>query len=86
VNPLIVLLLWLGLCGGAWYLLGPIWGCVYLLLGLLCDRLCEKQAKKKGEKYSGAVQLCAYVFGPVIVPVALVFAFGKAAINMVRRH
>lgn len=85
MNPLVVLA-WLCLVGGAWFALGPLWGAVWLALGLLCDRLCEGQAKKKGERYAGHVQLCAYAFGPAIVPVALAFALVKATLHMVRRH
>lgn len=86
MNPLLTLAVWLLLVGGAWYLLGPVWGCVWLLLGLLCDRLCEKEAQKKGERYAGHVQLCAYVFGPALVPFALAFALVKASIHLLRRH
>ena len=84
MRSLITLAIWLCLVGGAWYLLGPVYGAVWLLLGLLCDRICEGQAKKKGERYSAPVQLCAYVFGPVIVPVALTFALVKATVHMFR--
>lgn len=84
MRTLLVLAIWLGLVGGAWYLLGPTYGAVYLVLGILMDRICEKEAKKKGERYSAPVQLCAYVFGPIMAPVALVFAIVKAFIHMVR--
>lgn len=84
MRNLLTLGVWLCLVGGAWYLLGPMYGAIYLALGLLMDRICEKEAKKKGERYAAPVQLCAYVFGPVMVPFALAFALVKATVNMLK--
>lgn len=86
MRALLVLAVWLGLSAGAWFLLGPVYGSLWLGLGLASDLLCEKEAKKKGENYSGVVQVTAYVFGPAIVPVALVFALVKGLWHLVRRH
>lgn len=83
-NNLITLVIWLCLVGGTWYLLGPMYGAIYLVLGLLMDRICETQAKKKGERYSVPVQLCAYVFGPIMLPFALAFALVKAFTHMLK--
>ena len=83
---MLTLIVWLCLVGGAWYLLGPLYGAVWLGLGLLCDRLCEGEAKKKGEIYKGQVQLIAYALGPAIVPFALAFAAVRASIHLIRRH
>lgn len=82
MRNLLTLVVWLCLIGGAWLAFGPLYGAIWLLLGLLCDRLCELQARKNGEKYAGHVQLCAYIFGPAIVPVALAFALVKATIHL----
>ncbi|UUV44806.1 hypothetical protein RCRUDOLPH_39 [Rhodobacter phage RcRudolph] len=84
MRNLLTLAVWLCLVGGAWYALGPMYGAIYLAVGILMDRICEKQAKKKGEHYSAATQLCAYVFGPVMVPFALAFALVKAFAHMVK--
>lgn len=86
MRNLLTLAVWLVLVGSAWFALGPLYAAIWLLLGLLCDKLCEGQARKKGERYAGHVQLCAYVFGPAIVPVALAFALVKATTHMFRRH
>lgn len=81
---MLTLIVWLCLVGGAWYLLGPLYGAVWLGLGLLCDRLCEGEAKKKGEIYKGHVQLAAYTFGPALIPFALVAAVVRVTIHMLR--
>lgn len=65
----------------------PSWiiiACVWLLLGLLCDRLCEKQAKKEGRRYEASTAVACYIAGPALVPFALVWAFFKALAHMVR--
>lgn len=82
MNAFLFVVLWLGLAGASVKLFGIGWGSIYLLLGLMCDKLCENQAKKKGERYSGAVQLCAFIFGPVFIPAAMLLAFGKAFLSM----
>lgn len=82
MNVLLFVVLWLGLAAASVKLFGALWGGIYLLLGLMSDKLCENQAKKKGERYAVAVQLCALIFGPVFIPVALVLAIGMGILNM----
>lgn len=50
-----------------WCIAGAIW----LLLGLLADKICENEARKKGEVYKKHVAIVAYLIGPVIIPIAL---------------
>lgn len=82
MNALLFVVLWLGLATASVKLFGALWGSIYLLLGLICDKLCEAQARKKQERYAVAVQVCAFVLGPVIVPIALVLSIGKGIRNM----
>lgn len=57
---------------------------IWLLLGLLADKFCERQAKKEGHQYDPKVMAACYIAGPVILPLAFVWAFGKALIHMLR--
>lgn len=58
---------------------------VWLLLGLLADKFCEYQARKEGRKYDPKVMAACYIAGPIILPLAFVWGFGKALITMLRR-
>ena len=56
----------------------------WLLLGLLADKFCERQAKKEDCPYDPKVMAACYIAGPVILPLAFLWAFGKALLHMLR--
>ncbi len=61
-----------------------VYACVWLLLGLLADKLCEGHAKKEGRQYEKSTAVACYIAGPLVIPVALAWAIGKGIVNMLR--
>lgn len=63
-----------------WMIAAAIW----LLLGLLADKICEKEARKKNEPYAKTIVAACYIAGPLIIPLALCWAFMKGLRNLLR--
>lgn len=57
---------------------------LWLLLGLLADKFCERLAKKERRRYEGTTQVACYIAGPVILPIAFAWAILKALLHLIR--
>lgn len=57
---------------------------LWLLLGVIADKLCEWQAKKEGKPYDRVTAVACYLFGAVVIPIALASAIIKVVFHMFR--
>lgn len=55
---------------------------VWLLLGLLADKICEREARQRKERYTKTVFVVCYIVGPIILPIALCWAIIKGLVHL----
>lgn len=59
---------------------------LWLLLGVIADKLCEFHAKKEKRPYKRSTAVACYVAGPVILPLALCYAMLRGLSHLFGRN